>query len=191
MNNRALLWLGLVVLAGCGGESPYRDTSELEMPPVVELPETRIAAPSQGIESQKAVQEIVRLDDSDVPSVLKIKKFQDRAWELVIEALNKHNIEIIDKNREAGWIQVKYDASEDSGKLFGNVRFFWFEEEYSTAKYEIKLSWNGTETDVTVRLLEQAESEDDDEELADGSTKLLKRLYKAINDINNPEEKEV
>ncbi len=188
--NKALLWLSLVTLAGCGGESPYRDTSELEMPPAVELSETQATAPSQIIEQAEPAQKIVLLDDSEIPPVLKIEKFQDRAWELVIDALNKHNIGIIDKNREAGWVQVKYDASEDSGEIFGNVRFFWFEDEYGEAKYQIKLTWNGVATEVKVRLLEQAESEDEDEELGDGSEKLVKLLYNAINEIDNPEEKE-
>ncbi len=178
------------MLAGCGGESPYRDTSELEMPPAVELPETPAAIPSRVVEQAPQAKTIVRLDDSESPAVLKIEKFQDRAWEMVIEALNRHQLEIIDKNREAGWIQVKYDASEDSGETFGNVRFFWFEDEYGEAKYEIRLGWNGVETEVKVRLLEQAEAQDDEDDLADGSEKLVKVLYDAIKAIVNPEEKE-
>ncbi len=187
--NKILLCLSLFTLLGCGAESPYRDTSELELPPAVKSTEPTMAVPSAIDKQARPEQKTVLLDDSEKPPVLIIKKFQDRAWELVIEALNQHKIEIIDKNREAGSIQVKYDASEDGGETFGNVRFFWFEDEYGEARYEIKLAWNGVETEVKVHLLEQAESEDD-EDLADGSEKLVKMLYNAIKAIVNPEEQE-
>jgi len=188
--NKLLLWVGAVALAGCGGESPYRDTTELEVPPAVEIEQLATTTSPQIAQRAKPEKVVVVLDDSQTPPLLKIRKFQDRAWELVLEALNDKQIEIVDKNREAGIVQVKYDASEDSGESFGNVRFFWFEDEYGEAKYEIKLDWNGLETDVKVRLLQQAESTDEDDELADGSEKLVKLLYKTIKAIVDPEEKE-
>ncbi len=178
------------VTGGCAAKSPYRDTSELEMPPVIEAQEMPFSKPSSVVEKKPAQKSFVALDDSQSPPVVMIEKLLDRSWELVGQALNDKKIEIVDKNREAWIYRVKYDASQDSGEYFGNVHFLWFEDEYGEAEYEIKLNWNGTETEVHVRLLEQAETNDEDEDLADGSEKLAQTIYQAVKAIVNPEEKE-
>jgi len=146
--------------------------------------------PSSVVEKKPEQKSFVALDDSQSPPVVMIEKLLDRSWELVGQALNDKKIEIVDKNREDWAYRVKYDASQNSGEYFGNVHFLWFEDDYGEAEYEVKLSWNGTETEVHVRLLEQAETNDEDEELADGSEKLAQTIYQAVKAIVNPEEKE-
>jgi len=189
--NKVLICLMIAgVTGGCTAESPYRDTSELEIPPVMDVQDMPVSRSSSVVEKKPEQKSFVSLDDSQSPPVIMIEKLLDRSWELVGQALNDKQIKIIDKNREDWVYRVKYDATKDSGEYFGNVHFLGFEDEYGEAEYEVKLSWNGTETEVHVRLLKQAETDDEDEELADGSEKLVQTIYQAVKAIVNPEEKE-
>ena len=184
MNQRLLLIvsLGILLLDGCSEVKPrYRDTSSLEAPPRIDIPSDKaVSQERQTTEHRKKTEPWVFIDDAESPPVLLIKKLPDRAWEVVSQALADKKIEVTDKNREEGVFLVKYDPSKDIGKTFGNVRFLWFEDDYGEAEYQLTLKWKDTETQVRARLIKQAEVDDDDEELADGSAKLIQALYDAI-----------
>ncbi len=181
--------LSLTLVACSGVEQKYRDTTDLETPPRLVIVEKS----SNEVEDkvQKNINDYVFLDDMENPSVLKIKKLFDRSWDLVGQALSKRKIEITDMNRDKGIYFVKYDPGEDSnGRVFGNVRFFLFEDEYQEAEYKISIGWHDTETEVRVEMINQQEvtaGEDEDEELADGSAKLIKALYDEISNVQTKE----
>lgn len=161
----------------------YQDTSELERPPKMDIIEqSSIGGPGSDTPVvKKSLAESVFLDDAEKPTVLKIKKLFDRSWDIVGQAIAKKKIEITDKNREQGVFYLKYDASEDSGStVFGNVRLFVFEDEYTEAEYKLTVGWWETETEVRAEMIVKDEEEDQDNEYADGSSKLLKALYDTI-----------
>ncbi len=179
-----------LTLVGCSGvEQKYRDTTDLETPPRLVIVEES----SNEVEDtvHKNINDYVFLDDLENPAVLKIKKLFDRSWDLVGQALNKKKIEITDKNRDQGVYFVKYDPGEDSdGRVFGNVRLFFFEDEYQEAKYKISVVWHDTETEVRAEMTDQQDvsaDEDEDEEYADGSAKLIKALYDEISNVRAKE----
>lgn len=188
MSNKAVLLCLLAGLSACAEGKKYRDTTGLETPPRLAITtddSATLGAASPQQEAKKSLADSVFVDDAEKPSVLKIKKLFDRAWDIVGQALAQKKIEITDKNRDAGVYFVKYDPSADSGTaVFGNVKIFIFEEEYREAPYKLSIVWRDTETEVRAEMLPQPESEerDDDEEFADGSSKLLKALYETIRD---------
>lgn len=187
MRNKALLILLLAALSACSEGKKYRDTADLETPPRLAINEKSSLGQQEAEQkdAKNSLAESVFIDDAESPSVLKIKKLFDRAWDIVGQALEKKAIEITDKNRDKGVYFVKYDPSADTGEqLFGNVKIFIFEEEYREAPYKLTIVWRDTETEVRTEMLPQTESDEnnDDEEFADGSSKLLKVLYEAIRD---------
>ena len=185
MTVKTVFFLGLsYILIACSDAKPkYRDTTDLEIPPRLVITERPSGTGKD--EVQKDLKEYVFLDDVENPPILKIKKLFDRSWNLVGQALDKKKIEITDKNRDQGVYFVKYDPSADLGKVFGNVKLFFFEEEYGEAEYKLSIAWHETETEVRAVLIAQQETsfdDEDDEELGDASAKLIKTLYDTIND---------
>ncbi len=183
-----LLAMAMSMLPACTEGKKYLDTTELETPPRLAIAE-HAPAPGESPETvTKSLADSVFIDDSEHPTLLKIKKLFDRSWDLVGQALERRKIEITDKNREQGVYYVKYDPSADSGsRLFGNVKIFIFEQEYAEAGYKLTVAWHETATEVRAEMVnpDQAAVDEDGEELGDGSEKLIKALYDTIRDDLN------
>ncbi len=184
-----LLAIPLLLTTACTDRQAYRDTSELEKPPTLEIAYQE-PTPEKDRKLRKDV--FVFLDDSEDPSMLRVKKLFDRSWDLVGDALKKQKIEIKDKNRARGLYFVRYQPNSDSGQVFGNIKFFFFEDEYPEADYQISLVWRDTETLVRASLVNEDFDHDlDDEDAAeseDGSEMLIQALYKALNPESEFEE---
>lgn len=183
------LCASFVLLQACTNTRTYRDTTDLEMPPRLEITQ-RALKEAESTDSSVAGTELddsVLLEDQEYPPVIKIKKLFDRAWDMVGQALNKKKIEIVDKNRDKGVYFVKYDPSEDTttGNVFGGVKFFFFEQSYEKSEYKLSLAWHETETQVRAAMLNKPRRQtvDEDEDgPVDGSEKLIQALYEAIRD---------
>jgi uncharacterized lipoprotein len=174
----------LAAVVGCAEvKEKYQDTSELEQPPKMDIVEPSPVSGSDKVTpvEKKSLADSVFLDDAEKPTVLKIKKLFDRSWDIVGQAIVKKKIEITDKNREQGVFYLKYDASQDSGStVFGNIRLFVFEDEYTEAEYKLTVTWWETATEVRAEMIVKDEDNDRETEYADGSAKLLKALYDTI-----------
>lgn len=173
-----------MLINACANTRTYRDTTDLERPPRLEITE-RAQEAAESADSGTETNDTVLLEDQEHPPFIKIKKLYDRAWDMVGQALIKKKIEIVDKNRDKGVYFVKYDPSEDSatGSVFGGVKFFFFEQSYEKSDYKLTVAWHDTETQVRAVMLSKptVQTVDEDEDRpADGSEKLIQSLYEAI-----------
>ena len=195
-NSFFLLLLLLLVSCSDVKNTRFRDTSSLEMPPemeVVEKPKVAIKENEDHIE--KGLGDSVSLAGTDEKPVMKIKKLFDRSWTLVEQALKLGEIEVTDKNREQGIFYVLFDPdvqSSGDSESTDTLSFFFFEDEYEEAAYQIKVAWIESDTEVKVELVNQINTDllDDDEDkeafegTVDGGGKLLNILYNIIkNDL--------
>ena len=190
-----LLILISSVLLSCAESrsSRYKDTSQLEMPPEMEIVETEKVAVDkyEKLTNTGLGDEYVSYLGSAEAPVMKIKKLFDRSWVLVEQALKLSEIEITDKHREQGVFYVNFDPDAGDSKdneLIDSVTFFFFEDEYDEAAYKLTVKWNETDTEVTAELVNQVNTDlldDEDEDFGgsvDSGTMLLKKLYKTIRD---------
>lgn len=172
--------------------SRYRDTSDLEMPPRMEIIETakQVDEEKDG-KTESGLGNIVSLADSTEKPVIKIKKNFDRSWLIVEKAIKLNELEITDKNRDLGVYYVKFDpddqASGDSS-IIDSMTFFIFKDDYDEAIYKLTLNWRDSATEVRAEVVDGDSSYllDDDEDIEDfeGSIdaggKLLNTLYITI-----------
>ena len=192
-----LLILISSVLLSCAESrsSRYKDTSQLEMPPEMEIVETEpvVVSEYEKLTNTGLGDEYVSYTGPAEKPVMKIKKLFDRSWILVEQALKLSEIEITDKHREQGFFYVNFDPDAQGSKgsdVIDSVSFFFFEDEYEAAAYKLTVKWNETDTEVTAELANQINTDmlDDDEDMEDfeGSVDsgviLLKKLYKTIRD---------
>jgi len=194
--NYFLLILISSVLISCaeGEKSRFKDTSHLEMPPELDIVETEPVVVGEYEKlTNTGLGDDVSYTGPDENPVMKIKKLFDRSWVLIEQALKLSEIEITDKHREQGVFYVNFDPDARDSKdteLIDSVSFFFFEDEYDAAAYKLKVEWRETDTEVTVELVDQVNTDllddDEDEEDFEGSvdsgSKLLKKLYRTIRD---------
>lgn len=145
--------------------------------------------------TDKGLGDSVTLAGIDEKPVMKIKKLFNRSWTLVEQALKLGEIEITDKNREQGIFYVLFDPDAQGtgdSESTDTLSFFFFEDEYEEAAYQIKVAWIESDTEVKVELVDQVNTEllDDDEDTAafegtvNSGEKLLNILYNIIkNDL--------
>jgi len=168
----------------------YKDTHELEMPPVMKIDERPKRQKPQE-EKNAGLGDIVSLAGSDALPVIKLKKMFDRSWSIVEQGLKLSEIEITDKNRGSGVFYLKFDPdsqeSKDSG-MMDSLSFFLFQDDYEEAAYKLTVVWRESDTEVSVELVDQEsddlldDGEDDIEGSIDSGAKLIEKLYKTIRD---------
>ena len=192
-NSWLLLFLALFVSACSEVKSTrYKDTSVLEVPPVMKI----VEKPKELVkESEKAessgLGDIVKLAGSVEQPVIQIKKMFDRSWNIVEQGLKLSEIEITDKNREEGVFYLKFDpdnkSSKDSG-LMDSMSFFFSKDDYDEAAYKLTVIWKESSTEVSAELIEKVaddllDDEDGDfDSSVDPGAKLIKALYKTMRD---------
>ncbi len=177
-----LLLVSLSLTACSSITKEYRDTSYLEKPPKLVIVEK---LEDSEVVKDEPLNKDVFLDDIETPPVLHVKKLFDRSWELLAQELEKQKIEITDKNRDKGYYYVKFQPDEAEGHIFGGMKILLFEDSYTLADYRIHLMWNESTTEIRVKLLSEEEDisfddEDKDEQILDGSEKLINVLYEGI-----------
>ncbi len=170
--------------------SQYKDTSELEQPPQMEIVVKKKAeVTSEEEQNDQGLGSRVTFSESTGKSAIKIKKLFNRSWNIVEQALKLNDIEIKDKNRELGVFYILFDPDELSDReesVLPNFAFSFFQDDYDKAAYKLLVIWKESVTEVTADLVEDDVSDlldDDEDELgndADGGKILLKTLYKTI-----------
>jgi len=170
----------------------YKDTSHLEIPPVLVIAEQpKQATQAKEVDEKTGLGRVVSLSGPTAQPILKIKKIFDRSWNIVEQGLNLSEIEITDKNRDKGVFYVKFDPDQKSSKDSGvmdNLSFFFFKDEYEEAAYKLTVQWRDSDTEVSVERIEQDEDsllddgEDDFENPIDSGAMLINALYKTIRD---------
>lgn len=167
----------------------YKDTSNLEAPPEMEIAETPKAPVSEEKDKEdKGLGDVVSLAGTKDKPVIKIKKMFERSWELVEQALKLNEIEVTDKNREKGVFYVLFDPDDQSSEPTKNTTFSFFGGEYDEGAYQITVVWRESDTEVTAELvadthddlLDDAEDKEEFEGTVVGGDHLLKTLYKTL-----------
>ena len=184
--------LPTLLLLGCADTSDrYRDTHELEMPPVLPVEHTQaqpVVAADDLKPKSSSLAALMAFEDDGTKPVLTLKTRPERAWEMVTTALKISNIEVLDKNREENRFQVRYDP--DTGGKEESVLDVFFNDDYAEAEYIITLK-----EDILGMVVNAALSKPDELEFGeDGSAELVRLLHKAIDekiinrDQNNSDE---
>lgn len=185
----------------------YRDTSELERPPQLEIAKsTSDSATENPVDNEtksvteaksdtetkanvtkhiaKGLGEVVKIEDD---SHLIIDRPFAESWLLVAKGLRISNMEVADRNLEKGQYYVVFDpdlADIKNGEKPGFMDTLFMDDENPKARYLLTFYENKRSVKLSVEFLEyfstgvQAESKLPDK----GVEKLLKKLYTALHD---------
>jgi uncharacterized lipoprotein len=191
----------LLNLAACATNTSgkYRDTSELERPPQLEVSTEKTAQPSEDskpdsvatetkadstVKTSTGLGDAVSLADE---SHLILNRPFDEAWTLVDKALKRSGMEISDRNREKGQYYVVFDPDTTelkNGEEPGLLTTFLTDNNYPKGRYLLTFYENPRSVKINVEFLEYPASENESEAtLSDkGVAKLLKKLYTTLHD---------
>lgn len=180
MSKNLIAGLPVLLLIGCADTSDrYRDTHQLEMPPVLPIEHTHVQPALAADDLKPKISPLAGLlaftDDGGKPA-LTLKTRPDRAWEMLIVALKLANLEVLDKNREENRIQVRYDP--DTGGKEESLLDFLASNNYAEAEYTISLKEDilGIVVNTSLSKPEQLEFGED------GSAELVRLLHKTIDE---------
>jgi uncharacterized lipoprotein len=177
----------------------YRDTSELERPPELEVSTEKTARASEDSKPDSAATEskadstaktrtglgdAVSLEDE---SHLILNRPFDEAWTLLDKALKLSGMEISDRNREKGQYYVVFDPDTTelkNGEEPSLLTTFLTDNNYPKGRYLLTFYENPRSVKISVEFLEYPASENESEAtLSDkGVAKLLKKLYTTLHD---------
>lgn len=201
MVRKLLYGLPCFLLAACADTSEkYRDIQHLEMPPTLAIEHTNtapeepdtIAKPKQEGDSAAAAKKsanselgkLILLVGSEEKPILQMKTRFDRAWDLVDRGLQLAEIEVTDKNRDAGIFRVRYVADgQGKGRRFINSITSFFSDKFEDTEYTLTLDKDKRITDVRVDKLVGSKPSDGNGEESfnnDDSASLMKLLHKTI-----------
>lgn len=168
-------------------ESRYRNTDNLERPPIV--------TSSSPAREQRIVDNssISKKKDSaglgadvylSTPGQLNIKQPFDEAWDTLNRALKQGGIKITDHERDKGHLYVNYGSSG-----FFDKALSFLKNGHKESNYLVSVAEDGVETLITVKMSNATEqgrpSSDHDgyyDAPVDASEELLDILYKIIRD---------
>lgn len=188
----SLLIYVLIISCADINHTKYKDTSDLEVPPNMEISERSEAKVSENDEIEKNdLANIVSYVDTEEKPVIKIKKLFFRSWNIVERALKLNKIKVKDKNRDLGIFYVLFDPDSQNSGISGvidSITFPLFGDEHEEAAYKLTVRWHDSDTEVRAelydkgssKLLDDDENNDDFEGSVDEGTKLLEVLYKTI-----------
>jgi NlpB/DapX lipoprotein len=199
----AVMFPALIILNGCntgGAAARYRDTTELERPPQLEITPQPIQIAQKTVDSEakaqaevaahektlkaKGLGDIVKLDD-DTHLIIE-RPFAD-SWLLLAKGFRISGMEVYDRDLDKGQYYVIFDpdtAELKNGEALGLIDRFFIEDEYPKARYLITIYENKRSVKLEVTFVEyfssgvQTESPLPDK----GVAKLVKKLYTALHD---------
>jgi len=185
---KSLLLVGfLVSCSTVTEESRYRNTENLERPPIV--------TSSSPAREQRIVDNssIPKKKDStglgadvylSAPGQLTIKQPFDEAWNTLNRALKQGGIKITDHERDKGHLYINYSSSGFFEKFLSFLK-----EEPKESNYLVSITKGAAETAITAAISNKTEqggaSGDQDgyyDAPVDASEELLDKLYKIIRD---------
>jgi uncharacterized lipoprotein len=179
---KSVLMIISLVSCGTGPDTRYRNTENLERPPIV--------TNSSPTREQRAV------DDSSIPKKkshtglgsdvyqnnseqLNIKQSFGDAWNTLNRALKQSGLKITDHERDQGLYYVTHDTADKTG-FFAKMTSFLSDD---AAIYLLTVKQDGEETKVTVALANATEqSSAAAQPVADGAKDLLQLLFKTLRD---------
>lgn len=172
----------------------YRDTSELERPPELEIVVTQSEQLNESTQDSeksltKELRNLVSLQDD---SHLIINRSFDVAWLVLEKLLTLSGIEITDRNREKGQYYVVFDpdTAEKNRKESENLFTGLFSlDNYPKGRYVLTFYENPKSVKISAEFLEYTEgrysAQDGSAEKTpadNGVAKLLKKLYSTLDD---------
>ncbi len=197
MNSKqSIFFLILITVASCAEhkDTRYRDTTELEIPPTIEIvekPEAQVQAsnkPEQTVLANK-----ILLAGSELVPVIKIKKLFDRSWNLVEQALKLNDIQVKDKNRELGVFYILFSSEQqkpDEAQTFDTITSFFFSDDTRKSGYKLTVAWQESDTEVAAEIVAEDDGDglldDEDEDIedfastVDNSAALINTLYQTL-----------
>ncbi|MDQ7090466.1 MAG: outer membrane protein assembly factor BamC [Methylococcales bacterium] len=177
-----LMGASLLVI-GCNSTQKHHDNAVLERPPTLEISHEINAPALTETTIKTGLNSKVTLLDSNH---LNLKQPFEQAWTTIATALEFHQIEIKDRDQEAGTYFVNYDPDDiKTTNMLDNLAFFLFKDDYAKAAYKIILTKKIASVDVTAEKLDHFEMDflDDGDEITfddktdDGADKLIHHLY--------------
>ncbi len=186
---KLLLIIFVFALTACSsnGDSRYRDNSELEHPPTVAVDKKDAETAAEQKEEPKRrhgkglKSDAYMEEGSEV--TLRIKRSYDESWILVNQALQLRELKIPDQDRSKGVFYVEFDGSG-----FLSQASSFFASDHKATTYLIKLTGEGEETEVTVRLANPEEQvgknmqKGDDKSLENSSSNLTQVIFDTLQD---------
>lgn len=199
MPNKLLYCLPWLLLAGCADTTEkYRDITHLERPPTLAIEASAIAQAADTEAAAKPKTEsraetaptnseldnLILLAGSENHPTLQLKTRFDRAWDLVDRALQLAEIEVADKNRDAGVFRVRYvEGGQGKGRRFINSVTSFFSDTFEDIEYTLTLDKDRRITEIRVaKIAPPKEIAGNGEEAFnnDDSASLIKLLQKTI-----------
>lgn len=193
MSKPLIFSLPLLLLISCADTSDrYRDTHQLELPPVLPIEHTHIQPALSKYDMKpkgtSPLENLVDFTDDEKMPVLTLKTRPERAWEMIVVALKISNVEVVDKNREENRIQVRFDP--DIGDRESGFLNIFAANDYPEAEYTISMKEDivGIAVNANPSKPEQLDAGED------GSAELIRLLNKTIDeqiihrDRNRPEQ---
>ena len=191
-----------VALVSCADtDSRYRDTTMLERPPDMQAIH-QSAEPNSDEGDENAEPEVktglgdkVSLIDSNPPAI-RLKQTFDEGWITIGRALAQLELKISDRNREEKVYYVKYDADQYQPENAGLLSMIAssFKNDYGEETYILRVQPYYPDMLITAESARKEERSAGDDikqnetnNLPDGSSNLLKTLYKTLRDDLKPE----
>ena len=182
----------LSLIIACGGGHQYQNNASLEQPPTLKI--------EQSINSPAVTETNINTGLNDAVTLmgtnrLHLKQSYEQAWETLATALAFNNIEVSDRNQEAGEYFINYDPDNTRSKntgLLDDISFFLFKDDYAKAAYKITLTKISQVVEIRAEKLAAIEMDslDDGEDITfedktnDGADKLIHYLYRTLkNDL--------
>lgn len=180
----SILIAGFSILSGCSTESRYRNTDDLERPPLVvsHANNESHVADTSWIPKKRSRAGLGNDVYQNSATQLTIKQPLDEAWHTVARALKQEGIKITDQERDKGQYYVTRDNRDDNQAGFFTTLGRIFSDDVTV--YLLTLTSVGMETSVTINPANAAEQNDIDGKNTpvDGATDLLQLLFHSLRD---------
>jgi uncharacterized lipoprotein len=180
MNKKALSGLCCLILAACSPlADKYRDTKHLELPPTLVI--DHVSNPSSresGTRSDENsdLERLIMIVGSEDKPRLQLKAGFDRTWDLVDKAIKSAELEVVDKNHDAGSVRVHYVVDTQANAKSSLFSLF---SRDSKPEYLIQVDKDKRTTEVHVDKAISAEQAQDNAS-SDDSASLVRLLHKTI-----------
>lgn len=190
MSRKLLYCLILTLISACSDTSSrYRDLRQLELPPALPIEHTHtqpaLVADDMTRTSSSPLAGLMAFQDDDKAPILTLKTRPERAWDMIVVALKIANVKVLDKNREARSIQVRFDP--DTAGKEESIWDLFAANNYDEADYTITMAEGimGVRVEVGLNNPKQLEFG------KNASPELLRFLHKVIDEkiINRQPEK--
>jgi len=178
----------IVFLASCSStaeESRYRDTENLERPPIVTTSPTKEqrTVDNSSIPKKKDSTGLGSDVYQSAPTQLTIKQSFGDAWNTLGRALKQSGIKITDHERDKGLYYVTQDTT-DRTSFFAKATSFLSDD---PAIYLLTVKDDGEETTVTATIANASEQSSATQDgtphpSAEGAEDLLQLLFKTLRD---------